>query len=206
VDERLTLLAAVGAGLLSFISPCVLPFIPAYLSHVSGPSLSQPHCPRKPQLRLADLAGRLDLLGRVAGLVIMAFGLHALGAHRIVARYRHAPQVAHRPTGFSGATLAGVAFAIGWTPCIGPILAGVIALGGVLETAAERVRLLSAYSLGLAVPSLAAAMTIRPLLAAFATLRRHYRSIELACGAMLVAIGGLLITDQFVVVAGWLSP
>lgn len=241
MDERVTLLAALGAGVFSFLSPCVLPLIPGYLSYVSGPSLGEIHGadmadapaarrPARPKVLIASLAfafgfsivfvalgasanliGRLPLdrlavLGRVAGGIIVLFGLRTLGVLRIGVLYRAKRLRPAQPAGCAGATLVGAAFAFGWTPCLGPILAGVLALAGTLETVGEGARLLAAYSLGLAVPFLATSLAVEPFFAASATLRRHYHAIEVTSGVLLIAIGVLIITNQFALVTSWLTP
>ena len=240
MEENVTLLAAFGAGLLSFISPCVLPLIPGYLSYVSGLSLddlragTSPGTPQPDARRrvvVASLAfilgfsivfvslgasaslvgqflmSRLTLLGRIAGAIIIVFGLHTMGVFRIEWLYQDTRvQTTRRPAGFVGATLVGIAFAFGWTPCIGPILAGILALAAVQETVGDGVRLLLAYSLGLGVPFFATALAINRFFAAFAKIRRYYRSIELVSGGLLVVIGVLIFTNRFTVIAQWLTP
>ncbi len=246
MEENVTLLAAFGAGLLSFLSPCVLPLIPGYLSYISGLSLDQlrgapggggagvavaapPEARR--QVVLASLAfilgfslvfvalgasasyigqfltSRLTLLGRIAGAIIILFGLHTMGVLRIEWLYQEKRvQTTKRPAGFVGAVLVGSAFAFGWTPCLGPILAGILAVAATQNTVGHGVRLLAAYSLGLGVPFLATALAINRFFAAFAKIRRHYHAIEVASGALLVVIGVLIFTNRFTVIAQWLSP
>ncbi|MDO8795341.1 MAG: cytochrome c biogenesis protein CcdA [Vicinamibacterales bacterium] len=246
MEENVTLLAAFGAGLLSFLSPCVLPLIPGYLSYISGLSLDQmrglpagggvavavgapPEARR--QVILASLAfilgfslvfvalgasasyigqfltSRLTLLGRIAGAIIIIFGLHTMGVLRIEWLYQEKRvQTTKRPAGFVGAVLVGSAFAFGWTPCLGPILAGILAVAATQNTVGHGVRLLAAYSLGLGVPFLATALAINRFFVAFAKIRRHYHAIELASGALLVVIGVLIFTNRFTVIAQWLSP
>jgi cytochrome c-type biogenesis protein len=105
-----------------------------------------------------------------------------------------------------GAALVGVAFAFGWTPCIGPILAGILAVASTRETVGDGVRLLSAYSLGLGVPFLATALAIDRFFAAFAKIRRHYHKVEVVSGVLLIAIGLLIFTNRFTIIAQWLTP
>jgi cytochrome c-type biogenesis protein len=248
MEENVTLLAAFGAGLLSFISPCVLPLIPGYLSYISGMSLDEmrgaapvgggsaavavaaPVDARR-RVVLTSLAfilgfsivfvslgasasvigqfmmARLDVLGKIAGAIIIVFGLHTMGILRIEWLYQEKRvQTTKRPAGFIGATLVGIAFAFGWTPCIGPILAGILAIAATQDTVGNGVRLLSAYSLGLAVPFFATALAINRFFAAFAKIRRHYHKIELASGALLIAIGVLIFTNRFTILAQWLTP
>src|ERR1041384_4585425 len=200
--ENVTLLAAFGAGLLSFISPCVLPLIPGYLSYISGLSLDEMRgtgavviaAPVRNRVLTSSLAfilgfslvfialgasasaigqflmTRLTVLGRIAGAIIVLFGLHTMGLLRIDWLYQEKRvQTNRRPAGFIGATLVGIAFAFGWTPCIGPILAGILAING--------------------------------FFAAFARIRKQYHLIELTSGALLVVIGILIFTNRFTVIA-----
>jgi cytochrome c-type biogenesis protein len=246
VEENVTLLAAFGAGLLSFISPCVLPLIPGYLSYISGMSLDDmrgtgvtaagavavvapPDARRRVILSsLAFIIGfsivfvslgasasaigrfmmaRLDVLGKIAGAIIIIFGLHTMGVLRIEWLYQEKRvQTNKRPAGFLGAMLVGIAFAFGWTPCIGPILAGILAIAATQDTVGSGVRLLSAYSLGLAIPFFAAALAINRFFAAFSKIRKHYHKIEVVSGALLIVIGVLIFTNRFTVIAQWLTP
>ena len=247
MEENVTLLAAFGAGLLSFISPCVLPLVPGYLSYISGLSLDEmrgtvpaaagagvavaaaPAARR--QVVLSSLAFILGfslvfvslgaaasaigqfliaqqaLLSRIAGAIIIVFGLHTMGVLRIEWLYQEKRvQTSRKPAGFVGATLIGVAFAFGWTPCIGPILAGILALAGTQETVSQGVRLLAVYSLGLGVPFLATALMMNRFFAAMGRIRRHYHTIEIVSGLLLVVIGLLIFTNRFTVIAQWLTP
>ena len=251
MEENVTLLAAFGAGLLSFISPCVLPLIPGYLSYVSGLSLDElkggtgavspasagvavaapVSAATRRRVVTASLAfilgfsivfvalgasasalgqflmSRLTLLNRIAGAIIIIFGLHTMGVLRIEWLYQEKRvQTSRQPAGLVGAMLVGIAFAFGWTPCIGPILAGILAVAAAQETVGDGIRLLSAYSLGLGVPFLATALAIDRFFAAFAKIRRHYHMIEIVSGALLIVIGVLIFTNRFTVLAQWLTP
>ena len=247
MEENVSLLAAFGAGLLSFISPCVLPLVPGYLSYISGLSLDemrgtaviagggtvavgQPVGARR-QVVIASLAfiigfslvfvalgaaasavgqflaERQAIFNRIAGAVIIVFGLHTMGVLRIEWLYQEKRlQTSRKPAGVFGAGLVGVAFAFGWTPCIGPILAGILALAGAQETVGQGVRLLGIYSLGLGVPFMATALMIDRFFGAMGRIRRHYHTIELVSGALLVIIGLLIFTNKFTVIAKWLTP
>jgi cytochrome c-type biogenesis protein len=241
MEENVTLLAAFGAGLLSFISPCVLPLVPGYLSYVSGLSLdelrgtnaratTEPSAARG-RVVVASLAfilgfslvfvalgatasaagqfliERLPILSRLAGAVIILFGLHTMGVLRIEWLYQTKQvQTRRKPAGPVGAMLVGAAFAFGWTPCLGPILAGILAVGASRETVGDAVQLLATYSLGLGVPFLVTGLAINKFFGAMAKIRRHYHKIELVSGALLVIIGLLIFTNRFTVIAQWLSP
>jgi cytochrome c-type biogenesis protein len=247
VEENVTLLAAFGAGILSFVSPCVLPLIPGYLSFISGLSLDEMRggtaamaapavaVAAPPQVRrrvlLSSLAfilgfslvfialgasasaighfilAKKALFSRIAGAVIIIFGLHTMGVLRIEWLYQEKRvQTQRQPGGPFGALLVGIAFAFGWTPCIGPILAGILAIAATRSGVGEGVRLLAAYSLGLGVPFFAAALAINRFFGALARIRKHYHKIELVSGTLLVIIGLLIFTDRFTIIAGWLTP
>jgi len=185
--------AAFVAGLLSFVSPCVLPLIPGYLSFVSGLSLeemrgtsatiSAPAARRQVLVSsIAFIIGfslvfislgasasalgafvgkRLPLLGKVAGVVLVIFGLHTMGVFRL--RWLESEkrvQTRNRPAGLVGSVLVGIAFAFGWTPCIGPILAGILTIAGVQDTVGQGVKLLAVYSAGLGLPFLLTALAV----------------------------------------------
>ena len=233
MEENVTLLAAFGAGLLSFISPCVLPLVPGYLSYISGLSLDEMRdaAVARRQVVLSSLAFILGfsivfvslgaaasaigqfllaqqaILSRIAGAIVIVFGLHTMGVLRIEWLYQEKRvHTSRKPAGFIGATLIGIAFAFGWTPCIGPILAGILAVAGAQETVGEGVRLLSVYSLGLGVPFLATALAINRFFTAMGRIRKHYHKIELVSGGLLVIIGLLIFTNKFTVIAQWLTP
>ena len=248
--ESVSLFAAFIAGLLSFISPCVLPLIPGYLSFISGVSLDEmrggaaavttgggtvaavavtPAVQRRVIVTsLAFILGfslvfvalgasatylgsflmeRLTLLGKIAGVVIIIFGLHTMGVLRIGWLYKEKRfNSSARPTTIVGAILVGIAFAFGWTPCIGPILAAILTVAAGEETVGEGIRLLAVYSAGLAIPFLMTAMAINSFFTAFAKIRRHYHAIEIASGLLMIAIGILIFTNRFTIIAQWLTP
>jgi cytochrome c-type biogenesis protein len=153
------------------------------------------------------LARWQSIFNRIAGAVIILFGLHTMGVLRIEWLYQEKRvQTSRKPAGFLGAGLVGVAFAFGWTPCIGPILAGILAVAGSQDTIGQGVRLLAVYSLGLGVPFMATALMIDRFIAAKGRIGRYYHTIELVSGALLVVIGMLIFTNRFTVIAKWLSP
>jgi cytochrome c-type biogenesis protein len=243
--ENPSFIAAFVAGVLSFISPCVLPLIPGYLSFISGVTLDDMQgtgaagtaavAASRRRVLIASLffilgfsfvfislgaaasaigqylmapgTGRLRLLTKVAGAVVIVFGLHTMGVLRIGWLYSEKRvQMDRKPRGLVGAFVVGLAFAFGWTPCIGPILAGILAVAGSKDTVSQGVQLLAVYSLGLGVPFLVTALAINHFFAAFAKIRRHYHKIEIVSGLLLVAIGVLIFTDQFTIIARWLTP
>jgi cytochrome c-type biogenesis protein len=229
MNQQITLLAALAAGFLSFVSPCVLPLIPGYISFVSGVSVEAmrgdaPPAASRLQIFITSLAfvigfsivfvllgasataigklrfAKLPLLSRIAGGILIVFGLHTMGVFRLA--FLETEKRVHsqkRPAGPLGAMLAGVAFAFGWTPCIGPILGGVLAIAGSKNSIAEGITLLAVYSLGLGVPFLLTSLAINRFFGAAKRIRRHYHAIELTSGALLIAIGVLIITGRLTV-------
>lgn len=238
--QEVTLLAAFIAGILSFISPCVLPLIPGYLSFVSGVTLDEMRGTATPQgppaavrrralvMSLAFVLGfslvfiglgasataigallmeHLSLLGKIAGVVIILFGLHMMGVLKIGFLYSEKRmQTSAKPAGFFGAVLVGIAFAFGWTPCIGPILAAILAVAATQESVGEGVQLLAVYSAGLGVPFIATSLAINKFFAASARIRKHYHTIEVVSGALLIVVGVLIFTNRFTVIAQLLTP
>lgn len=226
---------AVLAGLLSFLSPCVLPLVPPYLCFLSGASIEQlsregdipPAVTRRVLFTaITFVAGfttifvalgatasalgqlvsdHLDLLGRIAGVVIIALGLHFLGVFRIVLLFRDVRfEVGGRPAGLIGAYVVGLAFAFGWTPCVGPILAAILMIAASESTALHGAALLGAYSAGIGVPFVAAALAVRPFLGFMKRFHRHLGRIEKAIGILLVATGMLFVTGGINDIAFWL--
>ena len=209
--------AAAAAGLISFLSPCVLPLAPPYLCYLAGTSLEQlveeGEARARRQTVLAALLfvagfstvfvalgatasvfGALvrqwsHLLGIAAGLGIVAMGLHFLGLLRIGAMVREKRLEIARPTGAWSAYLMGLAFAFGWTPCIGPILAAILTVAGTQETAGRGAFLLMAYSIGLGAPFIVAALAMGPFLAWAKRLRGQFARLEKAVGVLLVLTG-----------------
>jgi cytochrome c-type biogenesis protein len=224
---------AFAAGLLSVLSPCVLPLMPAYLSLISGISVEEMQegaesggARRRVMLACvgfvsgfsaifvlmgvgAVAAGhvlrtwRAEILGvefgavQIAGVVIIVLGLHMTGLIPIRALYRDTRfhiQLPHR--GLVSAFLVGAAFALGWSPCIGPILAAILTVAASRETVLQGVGLLMIYSAGLAVPFLLAGWSIEYFFEAFQRLKRHFRKLEIASGLVIIAVGFLVLSNQ----------
>jgi cytochrome c-type biogenesis protein len=155
----------------------------------------------------AVLMEHLSLLGKIAGVVIILFGLHMMGVLRIGWLYSEKRmQTSGKPAGFFGAMLVGIAFAFGWTPCIGPILAAILAIAATQESVGEGVKLLAVYSAGLGVPFIATALAINKFFAASARIRKHYHMIEVVSGVLLVMVGVLIFTNRFTIIAQYLTP
>jgi cytochrome c-type biogenesis protein len=230
------------AGLLSVLSPCVLPLLPAYLSLVSGLSVDElRENDSDAELRrrvmracLGFVSGfslafvalgvgavaigrvvrtwRLALFGyeigisQLAGVAILVLGLHMTGLTPIRALYRDTRvSFAVRRHGFASAALVGAGFALGWSPCIGPILAGILTLAAARETVLHGVGLLLVYSAGLAVPFLVAGWSIERFFHAFSRVKRHFRALEIGSGLVLVGVGFLLVTNRFTALNGPLA-
>ncbi len=223
------------AGLLSFLSPCVLPLVPPYLCFIGGltmDELAEQQAAGAAAARevftaaLAFVLGfivvftalgatastlgqfvsqNFTLLGRIAGVVIVILGLHFLGVLRIGLLYREARfQVARRPAGLAGAFLVGLAFAFGWTPCVGPVLATILLIAGSEDSLWHGTSLLTAYGLGIGLPFLAAALFAGPFMSFMARFRRHLGVVEKAMGGLLVATGLLFITGSMNELGYWL--
>ncbi len=217
------------AGAVSFLSPCVMPLVPGYLSYVSGVSVSELEAGAPAQTRRvirqsllfvlgfalvfsalgasASALGTLlldyrPLLNRVSGLFIIAMGLSLLGVLRARALMRdYRLPVATRPQGVFGSTLLGAAFAFAWVPCVGPILASILAYAGSTATVRTGTLLLLVYALGLGLPFVLSGVAFTRAVGAFHWLRRWSRPIELASGGALVAVGVLMLANRMFYVA-----
>lgn len=229
-----SLIAAFGAGFLSFVSPCVLPLIPGYISYISGMSLDEMRAAGAAARRRLIIATLFFILGfsmvfmamgasasaigallqehfrivqKIAGAVIVIFGLHLLGLFRIGWLDKDTRvQTTRKPATPLGAFVVGTAFAFGWTPCIGPILGGILAIAGSKGTVGEGVLLLGIYSAGLGVPFLLTSLAIDRFFLASARVRRYYRAIEIASGALLIVLGLLIFTNRFTLITKLLQP
>ena len=150
---------------------------------------------------------KLPLLSKIAGVVLIVFGLHTMGVFRLA--FLETEKRVHsqrKPAGPLGAMLVGIAFAFGWTPCIGPILGGILAIAGSKSTVTEGITLLAVYSLGLGIPFLLTSLAINQFFGAAKRIRRYYHAIELASGALLIAIGVLIVTGQLTIITRYLQP
>jgi len=222
----LSLLVAFSAGLFSFLSPCVLPLFPSYLSFITGMSVEELQEPvrGRRQIALHSLAfivgfsavfvamgasfsalgqllfGYREVVRYVGGALIIAFGLYIAGVLplRWLGRYRQV-QLRAKPAGYLGTWLVGVTFAIGWTPCVGPILGSILTLAGTTETVQTGVVMLTAYSAGLALPFFLGSMALGSFLTAFRRFRPFIAVVERVAGALLIAVGLLVVTNYFTV-------
>jgi cytochrome c-type biogenesis protein len=228
-----SIFAAALAGLISFLSPCVLPLVPPYLVYLAGTSLERladgepnPRARRETVVAAllfvagfstvfvslgasASLVGELiraysGPLATIAGIAIIIMGLHFLGVFKIATLMREKRATVAKPVGLWGAYVMGLAFAFGWTPCIGPILAAILAVAASEQTVAKGAGLLAVYSLGLGVPFVIAAFAIEPFAAFLARFRRHLLRVEQAMGALLVLTGIAFLTGTITTASYWL--
>ncbi len=234
MGAEVTFPAAFLAGLISFLSPCVLPLVPPYLCFLAGTTLDQltgkdenPQLQRRVLIASAAfvigfstifvllgatasvlgqvLRQHLSLLGTIAGVMIIIMGLHFLGLFKIGLLYREARfQTQSRPVGPGGAYLMGLAFGFGWTPCIGPVLAAILAVAAGRDSVNQGMALLAVYSAGLGVPFLLAAFGLRPFMGFMQRFRGHYQTVERVMGGMLVLTGILFLTGSINTFSFWL--
>ena len=228
-----TILAALLAGLVSFLSPCVLPLVPPYLVFLAGTSLERlAEAEPPPRVRRdtviaavlfvlgfstifvalgasASVVGALmrfyaNELAVVAGIAIIVMGLHFLGVTPIALLYRQARIHVAKPVGLWGAYVMGLAFALGWTPCIGPILAAILAVAATKATVAKGAGLLAVYSLGLGLPFVIAALAVEPFAAFLTRFRAHLAYVERVMGGLLVLTGIGFLAGVFTQLNSWL--
>lgn len=221
---------AFSAGLLSFLSPCVLPLVPSYITFITGLSLEDVQ--RTTARRTALVHGLLFTLGfsavfvalgalasgfgqlmnaykgvisQVGGVVIVVFGLYLMGLLNwgVFAQEKRL-HLAEKPVGYLGTLFVGVAFAAGWTPCIGPILGSILTFASGRESLGKGVALLAAYSLGLAVPFVLSAVAVDKFMAFFQRIKRQIGVVSKVTGAVMVGIGILMVTNRFTMIAGYL--
>ncbi len=217
------------AGLLSFLSPCVLPLIPSYVGFLTGLTLEELEVRRGTALAhalwfvagfslifiaLGATASALGVLllrsqvwiGRIGGVVVILFGLYLLGVLRpaLLMRERKV-QLARKPLGYLGSAFVGVTFGAAWTPCIGPILGAILTLAAAQASVGHGAALLTAYSAGLALPFVVTALALDRFLAWFQRFRPYLVWVERIAGGLLILLGLLLVTDRFTLLAGWLQ-
>jgi cytochrome c-type biogenesis protein len=232
MSHDVTLPAAVFAGLLSFLSPCVLPLVPPYLTFIAGTTIEEVATRRESRARrdillaallfvcgfstvfvglgaTASVFGQvlrehLKLLSLLAGITIIVMGLHFLGVFRFALLYREARVAVEKPVGAWGAYVMGLAFAFGWTPCIGPILAAILAVAASEETATKGAMLLAAYSFGLGLPFFLAALAIEPFIRGIKRFKRHFGALERIVGVLLVLTGIAFLTGSIQDLSFWL--
>src|SRR5579863_8666198 len=226
-------IAAFFAGLISFLSPCVLPLVPGYVSLISGAGVEELKSPQGQLMRrvmvnsvgfilgftivfmtlgaisteIGQVAARYKhTLSIVAGVVIIIFGLHLTGIFKIKALYTDARL--HSVKGSStpiGAFVIGFAFAFGWTPCLGPILSAILTIAGEQDTVGKGILLLAVYSMGLAMPFLLTSLLMERFLQFYSRFRSYMHAIEVASGGLMIGLGVLLLIGRFTLISNWLS-
>jgi cytochrome c-type biogenesis protein len=231
MDGSITFAVAFAAGVISFLSPCVLPIVPGYLGFITGMSLDELRGETSRRAILvpalffvagftliflllgasATLVGQVfkvyqEWIARIGGLVIIVFGMHLLGVFRFGSLMRERRiQLNRTPAGYAGATVAGLAFGAGWTPCLGPVLGALLTYASARATLAGGMALLGSYALGLAVPFLLAALATGWFLNVSQRMRGAIPIIEKTSGAILVFVGLLLVSGTFTWLSGWLT-
>ncbi len=222
---------AFGAGILSFLSPCVLPIVPPYLAYMGGISMQELTAEGRASRRAilpavfffmglstvflllgftASTMGHLflrnaELFGQIAGVVVIVFGLHFLGVFRIPFLLREARiDAGDRGGSAFGAYVLGLAFAFGWTPCIGPVLGAILTLAATDATVTRGTAMLGVYALGLGLPFLLAAIFVQRSMGLMTRLKPHMGMIEKVMGLMLLAVGVALVTGAFSAFSWWL--
>jgi cytochrome c-type biogenesis protein len=222
---------AFAAGLLSFLSPCILPLVLPYLCFLTGSDLSALTSADKQRsgqsfgraiffvagfaavfVLLGATASTLgqwltrwyDALSIIAGALILILGLHFLGVFRVMLFFRELRFSARAPASNAGAFIVGLAFAFGWTPCVGPVLASILIVAAAQDTAVQGMALLGAYAMGIGVPFLVASLFVSPFAAFLSKFRSHISVVEKIIGAVMVATGLLFITGLMPSVGNWL--
>ncbi len=224
-----SLIMAFIAGVISFLSPCVLPLVPGYISFVSGVSVEEIGGLREKNVVIVNsiffiigfsmifvllgisatwmgvfFASKKAILTKIAGLIIIFFGIFKMGLIRSFAFYREARfHMRDRKFGILGALLVGAAFAFGWTPCVGPILGSILAYAGTLGKVDQGILLLLIYSMGLGIPFLVVAFALNRFLGVFDRIKKHLRLIEIISGIILVILGLLVFTDKLILIPGY---
>lgn len=228
---KFPIVASFIAGILTFVSPCILPLIPAYITFITGVTLDELKGNERP-LRPVFLnslffvfgfslvfialgasasflgglvSGNKTVLQWIGGIIVIVFGVHLTGLIRIPLLCRQAGMQARRSRlSYLTPFLFGIAFAIGWTPCVGPILSSILILASTQETVTQGIVLLSVYSLGLGVPFLITALFINAALRLFERIKRVYHIVEIISGVILIIVGLLIITDGFQMITRYL--
>jgi cytochrome c-type biogenesis protein len=233
--DNVSVVTAFLAGLVSFLSPCVLPLVPGYISIISGSSLDQLKVRAKEASLFRTvllnsvmfivgfsitfillgasatwigqvLVSRMRLLGQIAGLILIVFGIHLMGIVKINFLYKDKRfHNVEKPRGLLGALVLGLAFAFGWTPCIGPILAGILTLASTKQTVTQGMFLLGTYSAGLGIPFLLTSLALNKFLSFYSRFKRHFHVVEVVSGALVVAVGLLILTGSLTRLATWFS-
>ncbi len=232
--ENIGLFTAFLFGILSFLSPCVLPLVPGYISFISGLSfeeLREATSAKKFLVRTLlssvffvlgfsivfvalgasataigkFLSENMNIISKIAGVIIILFGLHMTGVFKIkFLNYEAKLRLQGKRIGIIGAFLIGFAFAFGWTPCIGPVLATILVLASQQETIKQGILLLSVYSLGLGIPFILTSLSINFFFNWFSKVRRHLNVVEIVSGVILILLGVLIFTNSLGIVSSYI--
>jgi cytochrome c-type biogenesis protein len=232
---QISLLAAFSAGLLSFVSPCVLPLVPSYISYITGLSVEQltdvsERAKFKKAIVLnsllfiagfsavfiafgasASLLGQVlvtyqDYIRRIGGVLIVVFGLYLLGVLNLnFLKMEHRYQFRNRPAGYLGSFFIGVAFAAGWTPCVGPVLGSILLYAGTTDSLIDGIVLLTSYSLGLGLPLFLTALGVDRFLAYFREVRAYLWGVSTVSGVLLVVVGVMIYANSLTMVTSFLE-
>ena len=233
--DNVGILTAFIFGLLSFISPCVLPIVPGYLSFISGVSFEEmQNSENRSRVRKRILANsvffiigfslifislgasatavgqflreQLNLMSKIAGVIIIIFGLHMMGLFKIsFLNYEKRFQTQAKPLGLLGAFVVGLAFGFGWTPCIGPILAAILAIASQQDTVGKGIVLLTSYSLGLGIPFFLTGLSLTAFYNLFNKLKQHLHKVEVVGGVLLVVVGVLIMTNYLTILSAYFA-
>ncbi|KPK42110.1 MAG: cytochrome C biogenesis protein [Omnitrophica WOR_2 bacterium SM23_29] len=226
-SEPVTILVAFMAGMLSFLSPCVLPLIPSYISYITGITfgeLTQQALPKRVRFltvihSLLFIAGFTavfvllgasftffgsllsryqDMIKKVGGMIVILLGLHIAGVINLSFLQREKKfEIKTRPLGFLGSFLVGATFSLGWTPCVGPILSSILILSSTADEIGKGVVLLLSYSLGLGLPFFLSSLLINNFLAYFNKVKGYLRAISIISGLFIIIIGVMILTNSF---------
>lgn len=232
---HISVIAAFSAGLLSFVSPCVLPLVPSYISYITGLSVEQlTDASERSKFKKAIIVNALlfiagfstvfiafgasasflgqllityqDHIRRIGGILIVVFGLYLLGILNLnFLQMEHRYQFRNRPTGYLGSFLIGIAFAAGWTPCVGPVLGTILLYASTTDSLMSGVTLLTAYSLGLGLPLFATALGVDRFLAYFKQARAYLWGVSTVSGVLLVVVGVMIYGNSLTIITSFLE-
>ena len=234
-STNISIVGAFVAGLLSFLSPCVLPLIPSYITYITGISFSdlkEEHTSKQVRTKtivhsLLFIAGftfvfmalgasatyigsflqeRMDLIRKIGGLLIIVFGIHVTGLVNLsVLLGDRRIRLNKKPAGYAGSVLVGIAFAAGWTPCIGPILASILMIAATEEKVYQGMLLLFSYSLGLGTPFFISSLAMHKFLVLFNRFKKLIRIFELVTGLFLIVVGVLVFTNSLTAISQYIT-
>ncbi len=230
---------AFAAGVISFLSPCVLPLIPGYISFITGFSLEEINAADESKALISRdnriilinaiffitgfsivfillgasatwigtfILSKMSILSKIAGMIIIFFGLFKMGLIRPLFFYKEVKfQIKDKKFGLAGAMLIGASFAFGWTPCIGPVLGGILAYAGTLEKVSQGMFLLLIYSMGMGIPFLLTALGVNKFFVYFNKIKKHLGLLEKITGIIMVILGVMIFTNTLTLIPGYLT-